>query len=321
MNRAKTKWMPAPDAVVDEYLLNFEKIVDRVDRSYDMLESTFNAALEPNTKSREIVIRLTKSIQNGIALSAIRVNDGEGNILSVGSPICPLSVWEFNANKIIKMMFASDGGAASDFHVHRGMLIKAINDADIIGIPPRKRALASLSKARLKQDLRGMAGVHQVAQELVRGVQTGEVDLTDKCIVSGHFSREIDSYYKEIVAGQDSASYIGCYDEIPPILCKDLALRNVFHYKLPQQPSNVGVRKFKSARHYSDIFPKILEELNVSRRGECFFVSAGLLGKAYCSRIKSLGGVAIDIGSLADAWVGNPVRPFIHTDRDTYSRL
>jgi len=33
-----------------------------------------------------------------------------------------------------------------------------------------------------------------------------------------------------------------------------------------------------------------------------------LLGKIYCDRIRELGGIALDIGALADAWVGKNTR-------------
>ena len=45
-------------------------------------------------------------------------------------------------------------------------------------------------------------------------------------------------------------------------------------------------------------------ELEVPYRGAVFLVAGGLLGKIYCHRIRELGGIALDIGALADAWVG-----------------
>jgi hypothetical protein len=45
-----------------------------------------------------------------------------------------------------------------------------------------------------------------------------------------------------------------------------------------------------------------------------FLVAAGILGASYCNRIKQLGGIAINIGSVADVWAGVVTRPY-HTER------
>ncbi len=43
--------------------------------------------------------------------------------------------------------------------------------------------------------------------------------------------------------------------------------------------------------------------------GKLFLVAGGILGKFYCGRIKGSGGVAIDVGSLVDMWMGAETRP------------
>ena len=53
---------------------------------------------------------------------------------------------------------------------------------------------------------------------------------------------------------------------------------------------------------------QILDTLKVSFQGQLFLVGAGIIGKVYCHRIKELGGVALDIGSVCDAWIGIPSR-------------
>jgi hypothetical protein len=46
----------------------------------------------------------------------------------------------------------------------------------------------------------------------------------------------------------------------------------------------------------------------VPRPGAVFLVAGGLLGKIYCDRIRALGDIALDIGALADAWMGHNTR-------------
>ena len=45
--------------------------------------------------------------------------------------------------------------------------------------------------------------------------------------------------------------------------------------------------------------------------GMLYLVGGGLYGKLYCQLIRSQGGVALDLGSLFDAWLGLPTRPAV----------
>jgi hypothetical protein len=56
--------------------------------------------------------------------------------------------------------------------------------------------------------------------------------------------------------------------------------------------------------HYPNRFLELLDEINVPFEGAVFLVGAGYLGKPYCQRIKNLGGIALDIGSIYDSWIG-----------------
>jgi hypothetical protein len=40
-----------------------------------------------------------------------------------------------------------------------------------------------------------------------------------------------------------------------------------------------------------------------------FLVAGGLLGKFYTATIRRHGGIALDVGSLVDAWTGRHTRP------------
>jgi hypothetical protein len=59
----------------------------------------------------------------------------------------------------------------------------------------------------------------------------------------------------------------------------------------------------------------LCQSLRSVRAGELYLVAAGIVGKIYCDMIKSLGGVAIDIGSVADLWMDVPSRHFNAAER------
>jgi len=95
-----------------------------------------------------------------------------------------------------------------------------------------------------------------------------------------------------------------------PVLAARLAerfgLRVTRSYLIP--PAAYGHREgsgYDTTRpHYPDAFHELERRLTVMVPGEVFLVSAGFLGKIYCDWIKRRGGLAIDIGSMADYWCG-----------------
>ncbi|MGC9419496.1 MAG: hypothetical protein ACP5EN_11065, partial [Rhodovulum sp.] len=51
------------------------------------------------------------------------------------------------------------------------------------------------------------------------------------------------------------------------------------------------------------------DRLDGIRPGDVWLVGAGIWGKLCCDRIRRQGGIAIDIGSVFDLWVGRMSRP------------
>lgn len=72
----------------------------------------------------------------------------------------------------------------------------------------------------------------------------------------------------------------------------------VDEYLIPAHDTTIGA----SGIHYPDVFLHICREIKVPYDGALFLVGAGYLGKVYCDIIKQRGGIALDIGSVFDAW-------------------
>jgi hypothetical protein len=66
----------------------------------------------------------------------------------------------------------------------------------------------------------------------------------------------------------------------------------------------------ESGRHVPDRYRTIRSEL-VFPEGTPVLVGAGIPGKVYCQWLKESGCVAIDVGSVFDAWVGRASRPLL----------
>lgn len=64
--------------------------------------------------------------------------------------------------------------------------------------------------------------------------------------------------------------------------------------------------------HYPYYYKEVMTDLKVPFKGAVYFVGAGVLGKIYANEIKRQGGIAIDIGAIADLWAGKKeTRKFI----------
>lgn len=74
-----------------------------------------------------------------------------------------------------------------------------------------------------------------------------------------------------------------------------------------------------SQPHWPNGFNEVMEQLEAVRPGDAFLVGAGVLGKIYCDRIKTRGGVALDIGSILDSWANIPSREPFNTESRAFT--
>ena len=69
-----------------------------------------------------------------------------------------------------------------------------------------------------------------------------------------------------------------------------------------------------AGRHVPDRYHTIREDLTFPE-GTVVLVGAGIPGKVYCNWLKESGCIAIDVGSVFDAWVGKASRPLVLQSR------
>ena len=62
--------------------------------------------------------------------------------------------------------------------------------------------------------------------------------------------------------------------------------------------------------HFPDRYRAVSSELANTKPGRLYLVAAGLLGKSYCVTLQQTGCVVIDIGAVADMWMGRKTRDF-----------
>lgn len=232
----------------------------------------------------EVFAALQERIQNKVPTSLIRLGDGEGTILGF-----PHFTSRSNVDYFLRTWYGHTHFSDDVLKLHKTQLKEAISAADIIGIPRTKQIIkskqwASVEKSLLKYKL----------------IEPSHI-VTDTAI---HRYLTFALLYRALLHGQTFLGLISCRDVVDK-LKSIFKIENIAYYPIR------GESKFPGSEqqaHFPDRFNTIEKSLFVPFLGAIFFVGAGVLGKTYCKWIKERGGIAIDIGSIFDAWDDAPTR-------------
>ena len=290
------------------------------DRIEALLERSGNARFEDGEAEEEVWRRVLRAVESGTPLSLVRLGDGEGNLIFWGMHrgIYPeLAQWCLAV--IWRIMF---GGlvvsAESVSTVLRGIERATLN-ADYLGIPWREDISAALAHGGDDESLRDV--LTRSPETYLRG-QCGYLAVWD-ALASHSYAPVFDrariatrrihetflQHAPELIRAAGNVSLITCYPQLLDRIQHAFGVAGGETILIPPEGgTNVdGVPDDQLSSRYAEIV-SLLSHRDVS--GRLFFVGAGLPGKEYCDLIKSMGGMAIDAGSMLDVWSGKSVRPY-----------
>jgi hypothetical protein len=129
-----------------------------------------------------------------------------------------------------------------------------------------------------------------------------------------HYDLVLSGTLARVLRGRAKIGLISCHDDLPEALQRTYGIGEVEHFKVPGEQSHratLGDRSVEGA-HWPHRFRELCAELDrpIDRRGQLFLVAAGILGKIYAHKLKQSGAVFIDIGAVADLWMGKITRTF-----------
>jgi hypothetical protein len=272
--------------------------------------ATEKVFIDPDTH-RELISAMSARIARQEPFSAVRLGDGEGNVLCWGvhrdrfpemCQACMVRIWS--------LMFGRHARTLDHMLLMHDLLGDAVSTADYIGIPTIDQY--NLSVAALRAFPAGDANIKgAIGYSAVWDWVADNIDLTvaRPTIVNCHVHV---TYLKQLAGLLRHArriSIVSCYPDLLPRLCARFGVAEGATYLIPHQASNIGATP--EAAHFPGRYEEIagaLESEDLS--GILFLVGAGLPGKAYCAKVKAQGGMAIDVGSAMDIWVGKGVRDY-----------
>ncbi len=177
----------------------------------------------------------------------------------------------------------------------------AIENADILGIP---------TVERLRRDNKHFGYLSHLMHMLRN---SGDAFANARRFSDAAANLDIhrhSPFYQELLADVNLVGVVSPHAPLASRLGRHLGIERTINHvvpgemRLPHDPA-MG----RGLDHFPQRYNQLLSELDVPHPGTVFLVAAGLLGKIYCHRIKTLGGIALDIGAIADAWMGFDTRP------------
>lgn len=247
------------------------------------------------------------SISNAIPLSFIRLGDGEGCFaghvrLSGESRFDAVRhLTEWSSHYVLTNWFGefSDEIGLPLRDSLYNELIAAVMHADIIGIPRPAR-----SEFEYRNDRRGFFGVSEVIFLLRKSAESCIItDADSHILLAKHPS------FLRILSASRCLCTIGCHPALGAKLRSLLGVGDGQDFIIPgERGSTILPTSLKGGRHFPDRYMEILDHLQYIERGSLFLVGAGVLGKLYCARIRQAGGIAVDMGSVFDMWMGIKTR-------------
>ncbi len=253
----------------------------------------------------QVAGHIVRAIETREPFSWIRLGDGEGVFLPY-----PEEFKMYKAEDSIDMQKVHFGTTLineSELGQLEMQLSESIAKADIVGISDIQRVCRVIN-----------ANAKYPYERLTRGILNVNRSVKNLCtenqlVTSAEMHQEFEMWglYAWIFDRIESCNLITSHDQLPN------ALKARFNISTDQLLLLPPEYKWKSlpnkeilTPHYPMVFNRICKELARPHHGKVFLVAGGFLAKIYCRIIKENGGIALDIGSMADYWLGYQTRNF-----------
>lgn len=281
----------------------------------------FGAALEAlgprNLQNRDthaqLGERLLADVRARRAFSLLRLGDGEGNLLfwDAQRDACPVLA-ALAMERILRLMFGRRMPARGHWDRVSALVVEAVHNASYAGLPTPKQTFTNLDALAAAQaqdfDLRGVSGVVAVWDWLAPRAAAWLGD-PERVVVNWHVHSSLLAFVPALVREAGNVSLITCYPQLLERVQHEYGVGQGESFLIPAQAGNI--RGTPEDTHYPDVFEALVARIGArARAGELFLVGAGILGKSYCELVRRAGGMAIDMGSMLDVWMGIGVRVY-----------
>jgi hypothetical protein len=276
---------------------------------FDQVAGSAKAYIDTTRSIGPVRDAIVTRVRDRRPASFVRMGDGEGNVL--------FHQWkhyealsDYCLRKISKICFGSEAVIKHNFGFFADILTEAIGIADFVGGPERGSIEASFERPLDTLDVRGVCGMRGLYNFMASDFDLA--GLKETLWGATFYSRSMLPHYSSFLEGLPFIGVVSCYEKLAPALASRFKIAHHASILIPMQASIA--RKMEQANGHFEQYDKILDQIRPPHQGAVYIIAAGHLGKSYCSAIKKRGGIAIDVGSVADAWMGIRSRPGISDD-------
>ena len=245
--------------------------------------------------------------------SFVRLGDGEAACLAYEPPLAMFATLDARERERIWW------GAALEYRVRAKMyprLARAIFDADCIGVPTVSRFLRELRLLRndtLETSLTGR-GLRAVLHSVEKWENLRSSGLPPPVFVSCHLHQDLELWncYAELFDGMNDVVLVSCHANLGDCMQQKFGVRLAGHVVLPpDRVTGPYLARKPDGPSLPSLFDEAIDRLGDLPRNRLVLVGAGLLGKLLVTEARARGGVALDIGSIFDHWLGLKTRSYL----------
>ena len=298
------RWFPPDQQTADEFDRFSEEFAPEYFRQgVRCVRARAKTLLTEDDHLDQLASYFRQRIEQGLPTSAIRLSDGEGNVLFADEARYP-ALRDYVLAKISHIHFGRGSPVVS---AHADLFLdhmqEAVAEADVLGIPDHRRIIRVFQRDRHDVDVRAEVGNRK---GVITAIQLAKANrLADKVIANAFFSRQLLPHYPSILQPAKTIVLVTCHPDLVDPLKRISGTQDVRVIEVPLQSSQM---KGTVNNHFPGAYRRICREIPQQPTGAVFLIGAGPLAKYYCTLAKRAGGIALDVGAVMDFWVGRSGR-------------
>jgi hypothetical protein len=251
-------------------------------------------------------------------MSVIRLGDGEGLYLqvSIADEAEFSNLYDRGRAEFHKIWYSgTELMSDPDFITEIYRVERAYRNADCLSLLNR----VGINNEYLMGSTRGVPAMNNLTRFL-RKMRLEPQSPRMLCVANINRDMLLSGELAKLLQDRRFVGVVSCYDDLPSRLMRSFGvgsseLIKTYGEHLARLSMDRAGQETGAGRRFLESHLAICERFTTVRAGELYLVAAGIFGKIYCDLIKRRGGIALDIGSVADIWMGVGTRTFTAAER------
>ncbi|WP_236728824.1 hypothetical protein [Methylobacterium sp. WSM2598] len=299
------------DVAIAEQTIRLLREVDEAGLTalLDRVEGTYR-----RVGPQDVVEEAARCLDAEAPYLVLRLGDGEAAYITLGSDdeATYPDLYSQNREALAEVWFR-DTAFAHDPRLPEmlGSFDAALAEADCLGVCSRHVARELHAKATGRSLIWAINPLRKLAQ--LAELDPASTPHRTLCDPYMHFVLASSGGLARLIEGRAQVGIVTCHADLATALQHHYRIGHVELIQVPGEKSHGAVlgAEIIAGRHWPDRYDAVRALLrHGNRRGQLWLLAAGFLGKIYGGDLRRSGAVVIDIGSIADLWMGKATRNF-----------